>query len=98
MREIIVRSNGRIARITGDLFTGEYDLFNTPVFENDYVNVNIDTGFGSISKSKARVVWCDDCRGFNLICVDDQLKETQTIFDGSLQQIAEVITVNEKTS
>lgn len=102
MREIIVRDkDGRLARIEGELFIGEYDQYHNPIFENDYVHVDVETGFGSSVGMMARVEWCQDCRGFHVGVVDELLQERESVFEGMPSTIIKVVThksLNAKTS
>lgn len=91
MREIIVRSNGRLAKIEGDLFTGEYDSYHNPVFENDFVHVEVETGFGSVSPKMAKVEWCQDCRQFHVTVLNEMLEEVDSVFDGAPSKIIKVV-------
>lgn len=92
MREIIVRNEtGMLARIEGELFTGEYDQYHNPIFENDYVHIEVDTGFGSCSSEMARVEWCQDCMSFHVGVVDELLREKESIFDGMPSRIIKVV-------
>lgn len=102
MREIVVRNHqGKLAKIEGELFTGDYDEYNNPVFENDYVQVDVATEFGSCVTMMARVEWCQDCKGFHIGVVDELLQESTSVFDGLPSKIIKVMgrkSLHEKTS
>lgn len=89
MREIVIRKGNAIVIVVGELFTGAFDDFGNPVFENDDVIVEAHTGFGSATHIRAKVAWCEDHARLEMDTGD-------SVFDGELGRVVQV--VNEKAS
>lgn len=75
MRQIFVRTPAGVVTTHGDLYTGQKDSFGREVFENDRIEAELVTEFGSLISAKGKMQFNPICGGFHFTADDDTLTE-----------------------